>query len=74
MTVDGGLQVDPADALERADAEGVDGDQGSRMRGFAVALAEFGREAPEETDLLLRELDFPLGRGLLQPTRAAGAW
>jgi hypothetical protein len=39
VAVDCGLQTDLADAFERADKEGVDGDQASGMRGPDVALA-----------------------------------
>jgi hypothetical protein len=47
VAVDGGLQIDLADALERADEEGVDGDQAAGVRRLDVALAELrARSAP----------------------------
>src|SRR5580765_7497102 len=67
MAVDGGLEIDLADALEGADEEGVDSDKTAGVRGFDVAFAELGAEAFEEPDLLLLQLDLALGGGLLQP-------
>ena len=66
MAVDCGLQIDFAHALEHADEEGVDGHQTAGMRGFDVPFAELGREAFEQSDLVLPEFDLALGGGLLQ--------
>ena len=51
MAVDGRLQIDLPDAIERADEEDVHGDEGACMRGLEVTIAELGREAFEETNL-----------------------
>ena len=67
MAVDDGLQVDLADAFQHADEEGVDRHQRAGVRGLDVAVAELRAEPLEEPGLLGRELDRPLGRGLLQP-------
>jgi hypothetical protein len=62
MAIDGRLHVDLADPLERTDKEGVDGDETSRMFRLNMTLAEFGREAFEQFDLLVGKADRPLGR------------
>ena len=66
MAVDRGLQPDLADTLQRADEEGVDGDQAAGVRGFDVALAQLRREPLKQADLFLAELEPALGGGLLQ--------
>jgi len=53
VAVDRGLQIDLADALERADEEGVDGDQRAGVRGLDVALPELGREPFEQPRLFV---------------------
>ena len=70
--VDGGLQVDFADALHGADEEGIDGNQVTRMAGLDVTLSELRTEALQEADLLVRELDLALGRSLLQAQQTFG--
>ena len=57
MAVGGGLQIDLPDAVERADEEGVYGDEGAFMRGLDVAFAELGREVFEEANLFFGEFD-----------------
>ena len=42
MAVDGRLQIDLPDALERADEEGVHGDEGASVGGLDVAFPELG--------------------------------
>ena len=68
--VDRGLQVDPPHPLEHADKEGVDRDQGTGVRRLDVPLAELRREAFQQPDLLVAELDLLLGRRLLQAQQA----
>ncbi len=48
VRVDDGVQVDPADALERADHEGVGGEQLAWTLALDVALAKAGVELLEE--------------------------
>ena len=67
MAVDDGLQVDLADTLQHTDEERIDRDQGAGVRGLDMPLAELRAEALEQPGLLGRELDRPLGGGLLQP-------
>ena len=71
MAVDGRLHVYLADSLERTDEEGIDGDETSGMFGLNMTLAEFGREAFEQLDLLVGKADRPS----LSPAReGARAW
>ena len=70
VAVDRGLQVDLADALEHADEEGVDRDQGAGVRRLDVALAELGAEALQQPDLLIGQLERALGGGLLEAQQA----
>lgn len=73
MAVDGRLHVYLADPLERTDEEGVDGDETSGMFGLNMTLAELGREAFEQLDLLVGKADRPHGR--LSPAGdGARAW
>ena len=67
MAVDGRLQIDLPDALERADEEGVHGDEGACMRGLDVAFAELGREAFEEANLFFGEFDLAFSGGFFEP-------
>ena len=73
--VDHRVQVDPPDALERADHEGVGREQLARRPALDVALAKARIELLEEGDLLGREFDrLPRGLGLQgQPALLAGA-
>ena len=75
MGVDHGVQVDPADAFQRAHHEGVGREQLARPRALDVALAEAGVELLEEGRLLGGELDGPLGVPALerQPALVPGA-
>lgn len=66
MAVDGRLHVDLARPLERADEEGVDSDETSRLFGLDMALAELWREAFEQLDLFVGEDDLALGCLFLQ--------
>ena len=66
VAVDGGLQIDLAHPLERADEEGVDGDQRAGVCGLDVALAELGAEALQQPDLLVGQRQRALGGRLLQ--------
>ena len=67
VTMDDGLQVDLADALEMADEEGVDGDEVAGLTGLDVAFAEPGAEPFQQPDLFVRKLDPAFRRGLFQP-------
>jgi len=67
VAVDRGLQPDLAHTLQRADEEGVDGDEAAGVQRFDVALVELRREPLEQADLFLAELEPALGGGLLQP-------
>lgn len=66
VAVDGGLQVDLADALQHPDEEGVDGHERAGVRGFDVAFAELRTEAFEQPDLFVGEGQRALGCRLLQ--------
>jgi len=67
VAVDGGVQIDLAEALQDANEEGVDGNQRAGVRRLDMALAVFRAEPLEQRDLFLREGELALGRGLLQP-------
>ena len=60
VAIDGALQIDLADPLERADEEGINGHRIAGVAGLDVALAELGAEAFEEADLPAGELDLAL--------------
>ena len=70
VAVDGRLQVDLAHALQGADEEGVDGDQGTGVRRFDVALAELRVEPLQQADLLVGQGQPAFRRGLLQAQQA----
>ena len=55
--VDDRVQVDPADALERADHEGVGGEQLARPLALDMPLAKAGIELLQERRLLRAQLD-----------------
>ena len=61
MCVHDRVQVDPADALERAHQEGVGREQLAGTATLHVALAEARAELLEERRLLRGQLDRPLG-------------
>jgi hypothetical protein len=65
--VNGGLQIDPADALQDADKEGVAGEQGASVRRLDMALAIFRAEPLQELNLLTGQAELAVGGGLLQP-------
>ena len=67
VAVDGGVQIDLAEALQDADEEGVDGNQRAGVRRLDMTLAVFRAEPLEQSDLLIGQAEFALGRGLLQP-------
>ena len=67
VAVDGGVQIDLAEALQDADEEGVYGNQGTCVRRLDMTLAVFRAEPLEQFDLLIGQAEFALGRGLLQP-------
>jgi hypothetical protein len=73
--VDHGVQVDPADALQGADHEGIRGQELTRPLAFDMALAEAGIELLEEGRLLRGQLDRLIGVRALQrqPALVAGA-
>jgi len=66
VAVDGGLQVDLAEALEHADEEGVDGDERAGVRRLDMTLAELRAEPLQQADLLVGQGKRALGRRLLQ--------
>ena len=68
--VDDRLQVDAAHALERADHEGIDGDQLAGAAHLDLPFAELGAEALEQFDLLVAELDFVFADVTLQAQQA----
>lgn len=70
MAVDDALQIDLANALERADEEGVHRHKTTGIRGFDVAFAELGAEPLQQADLLVRQLDLALCGRLLQAQKA----
>jgi hypothetical protein len=51
--VDGGLQVDLADALQDADKEGVDCDQSTGVRRLDMGLAKLGAKPHQKLELFL---------------------
>ena len=59
--VDHGVQVDPADALEGADHEGVGGQELAGAFALDMPLAKAGVELLQERRLLGRQLDHLLG-------------
>jgi hypothetical protein len=59
-TVDGGLQIDLAEALQDADEEGVDGNQRAGVRRLDMALAVFRAEPLEQFDLFIRSKREPV--------------
>ena len=62
-----GLDVDLADALQRAREEGVHGHKFARGVDLDMPLAVLGVEPLQRLDLLVGELDLPLPDRLLQP-------
>ena len=70
--VEHGLDVDLADALERAREEGVHRQKLPRGMDFDVVLAELGVETLERLNLCLGELDLALADRL--PPTAASRW
>ncbi len=70
MAVDDALQIDPPDALQRADEEGIDCNQSTRVRGFDVPFPKLRREPLQQPGLLFRKLHLALGGLLFQPQQA----
>ena len=66
MAIEHRLQIDPANALQRADEEGVHGDKFPGLGGLDMSLSEFGTEALEQADLRVAELEATLGHHFLQ--------
>lgn len=70
MAIDCSLGVDPADALQAANIEGIYSNQGPGVRGFDVALTELWIETFEEADLFVSELDGSFASMLLEAQKA----
>ena len=70
MAVDGRLQIDLPDTLERTDEEGVHGVERACMRDLDLAFLELGREAFEEANLFFGEFDLAFSGGFFEPQQA----
>ena len=67
--VDHGLDVDLADAFQRAREEGVHGHKFACSVDLDVPLTVLGIEALQRLDLLVGQLDLPLPDRLLHPQK-----
>lgn len=68
--IDNRLQIDLSNAFERADEEGIDGDQLAGVVDLDVAFTKFGAKAFQVAYLVFSELDFLLTRGALKTQQA----
>ena len=67
VAIEHGLHVNPADAFERADREGVHTDQLASEIGLDMAIPVFGVESFQKPDLVLGKFDEGLLMGFLEP-------